>query len=131
MRGWMMLAVVAGLVGCASWEEAARQDAFETTTQAYARALEWSDFAGIGKFVSPSPAGAAFSPESYRDFKVTSYQPGAPRASADGRTVHRSAVIGYVRMSRMVEQSVAVQEEWVYSDTQKRWVLQDGLPVFK
>jgi hypothetical protein len=133
MRNWTMLAVVAGMAvvaGCASWEESARQDAFDRTVRAYAQALQWSDFAKLGVFVKPS-AGAALDPDAYREFKITSYQPAAPSVAADGRTVRRSAAISYVRLSQMSEQGTTVQEEWVYAEDAKRWYLQSGWPVLK
>lgn len=131
MRSWVVLVVVAGLVGCVSLEESARQEAYDRTTRAYARVMQWSDFAGIAMFLPTPPDGSAFNPEPYREFKITGYQPAGPQVSADGRTVRRSAVISYVRISRMSEHSIQVQEEWKYSDSQKRWYLQGGLPVFK
>lgn len=131
MRVWMMLTLVATLWGCTSFGESARQESFDATTQAYARAMQWSDFSSLPMFLPPAPSGVSFNPDSYRDFKITSYQPSRHQVSADGQSVRRTAAIGYVRLSQMAEQTITAQEEWIYSEDRKRWFLQSGWPILK
>jgi hypothetical protein len=131
MRVWIVALLLATLTGCATWQEDARKNDYDKVTRAYAKTLEWSDFESLASFVEVKEGVAPPAASSYKDIKVTSYQPGRANGSADGKIVRRSAKISYLLLERMSERTLSVQEEWVYSEPLKRWFLQSGLPVFR
>lgn len=119
------------LTGCAYFGAQSRLQQLDDLTRAYAKAVTWSNFE-MAHSATPSagkvpPADAAV----FQNIKVTSYDLASQVAAPDGMTVRRVAQIRYVHTSRMVEQSLTVEELWVYSDGEKRWVLQNGFPQFR
>ena len=104
---------------------------FDDFARAYAKAVTWSNFEmaysatqSAGK--APQAGAAAF-----QNIKVTSYDLASQKVAPDSMTVKRVVQIRYVHTSRMVEHSLTVEEEWTYSDEEKRWVLQSGFPQFR
>lgn len=128
MRHGLLIAVYALLAGCAYWSSQERQTSFDNVSRAYARAMEWSNFEGLAVFVRVPEGGAPFNPGVFKDFKITSYKPKAGVGSTEGAIVQRLVQISYVRLPRMSERNITVQEVWEYSEKDKRWFLTHGLP---
>ena len=93
--------------------------------------MAWSNFemaySATQSAVKAPPADAT----AFQNIKITSYDLASQKAAPDSMTVKRVVQIRYVHTSRMVEHSLTVEEEWTYSDADKRWVLQSGFPLFK
>ncbi len=131
MRMSFLLVVLATLTGCASIESDRRQNYFDIVTRAYERALGWSEYESAYSVVKEAQGAPKADLEALRAFKVTSYRAVTVRMSKDGGTVTRRANISYVRLARMSEHSINVQEEWQYTEDGKLWQLVSGFPEFR
>jgi len=128
---WMLAISFIFLAGCTSLGADYRRSQLDDLTWAYTRAVEWSDFGTAHSATKTDPGASAFDPSAYKDIKVTSYDLMGARSLDNGKSVQRSVRISYVRLSDMAERKLNVEEEWVYSDAEKRWYLRSGFPVFK
>jgi hypothetical protein len=131
MRLSFLLAVLAMLTGCASMEKDSRQNYFDIVTRAYERALEWSDYEKGYSVVKEAEESPKADLEALKAFKITSYKATVVRVSEEGAAVTRRAKISYVRLARMSEHSITVQEEWKYTKEGKLWHLVSGFPVLR
>ncbi len=131
MRTRLLLLLTLLLTGCAYFGAQSRLQQFDDLTRAYAKAMMWSNFemaySATPTTVKVPPADAAL----FQHIKVTSYEPASQQVAPDSMTVKRVVQIRYVHTSRMVEHSLTVEEAWVYSEEEKRWVLQSGFPQFR
>lgn len=131
MRHGLIIAALAILAGCAYWSNQERQGAFERTSRAYEKAMEWSNFEALQGFVRLPEGDAPFNPSVYKDFKVTAYKSKGGAGSVESGVVQRIVHISYVWLPRMSERSTTVTEVWEYSEKEKRWYLKGGLPQFQ
>lgn len=131
MRLSFLLVILATLTGCASMEKDSRQNYFNIVTRAYERAIEWSDYESAYSIVKEAEGSPRVDLEALKAFKITSYKAATVRVSEDGGTVTRRANISYVRLARMSEHSMSVQEEWKYTKADKLWRLVSGFPVLR
>ena len=130
-RSRLLLLSTVLLSGCAYFGAQARMQQFDDFARAYAKAVTWSNFEMA--YSATQSAGKAPQADvvAFQNIKVTSYDLASQKAAPDGMTVKRVAQIRYVHTSRMVEHSLTVEEEWTYSNEEKRWVLQSGFPQFR
>jgi len=128
---WMLAISVIFLAGCASLSAEYRMSQLDDLTRAYGRAMQWSEFATAYSAMKNTTATPPPDPSLNKDIKVTSYEPQSMRAVEDGKVILRVVRIGYVHLVDMAEHSLTTNEEWAYSDSEKRWYLRTGFPVFK
>lgn len=131
MRRWMLAISVTLLSGCSSLGAEYRMSQLDDLTWAYTRAVEWSDFVTAHSATKNAPGASPLDSSAYKDIKVTSYDLISTRSTDDGKSIQRIVRINYVRLSDMAERNLNVEEEWIYSDAEKRWYLRSGFPVFK
>jgi uncharacterized lipoprotein YmbA len=131
VRRWILAISTIMLAGCASLGAEYRMSRLDNVTWAYTRAIEWSDFASAHAATRPVADAAPLDASAYKDIKVTSYDLIGTRSGDNGKSIQRSVRIGYVRLSDMAERSLKLEENWTYSDAEKRWYLSSGFPVFK
>lgn len=131
MRLSFFLAILATLTGCASMEKDSRQNYFDIVTHAYERALEWSDYESAYSATKEAEGAPKADLDALKAFKITSYKAAVVRVSEDGGKVIRRANISYVRLARMSEHSIVMQEEWQYTKKGKLWHLVSGFPALR
>lgn len=133
MRRWIPVIAIIFLSGCASIRAEQRMSEFDDLTRAYGSAMQWSEFVAAYSAMQKTATTPPLDASLYKDIKVTSYEPQRLRAAEDAKakTIRRTVHIGYVHLVDMVEHSLTTDEEWVYSDTDERWYLRSGFPVFK
>lgn len=133
MRRWILFIAIVFLSGCASIRAEQRMSKFDDLTRAYGNAIQWSEFGSAHTAMQKTATTQPFDALLYKDIKVTSYEPQGLRAADDAKTmsIRRTVRIGYVHLGNMVEHSLTTDEEWVYSETDERWYLRSGFPVFK
>jgi len=131
MRLSFLLAALAIVTGCASIEQDSRQNYFNIVTRAYERAIEWSDYESAYSAVKEAEGASKLDLQALKAFKITSYKAAVVRVSEEGAVVTRQANISYLRLARMSEHSIVVQEEWRYTKEGKRWQLVSGFPVLR
>jgi hypothetical protein len=131
VRRWMLAISIIMLAGCTSLGTEYRMSQLDDLTWAYTRAMEWSDFATAHSATKIAAGAATLDASAYKDIKVTSYELISTRVRDKGKSILRSVRISYVRLSDMAERNLKLEEEWTYSDADKRWYLHSGFPVFK
>lgn len=131
MRRWMLAISIMVLAGCTSLGAEYRMSQFDDLTRAYGRAIQWSEFVAAYSVLKNTAGTPPPDASVYKDIKVTSYEPMSMRVAEDGKTIRRAVRIGYVHLVNMAERSLTADEEWAYSDTEKRWYLRSGFPAFK
>jgi hypothetical protein len=131
VRRWMLAISIVVLAGCTSLGTEYRMSRLDDLTWAYSRAMEWSDFATAHSATKTVAGTATLDATAYKDIKVTSYDVLSTRAVDNGKSIQRNVRISYVRLSDMAERNLRLEEEWTYSEADKRWYLRSGFPVFK
>ena len=131
MRHWFLPLALVVLAGCAGMESKSRLEQLDSLLRGYAKALAWSNFEVA--YTATREALQAPLPDAgtYKDIKITSYEPAVPLVEQEGKSIKRVVLIRYVHTARMVERSLTTDEEWVYSDEDKRWFLRSGFPQFR
>jgi hypothetical protein len=127
---WALALVAASLAGCASWQMQDRVSDLNNLTRAYSGAMEWSNFATAYTATKAFESAPQFDVGRFKDIKVTSYKPVTTHIAPDGKSMTRAVQISYVRITDMAVRTLTVQEEWKYSDPDKRWFLVSGFPQF-
>jgi len=127
----MLALAVTVLAGCTSLGAEYRMNQLDDLTWAYTRAVEWSDFATAHAATITTAGASTLDTSAYKDIKVTSYDLISARSMDNGKSIQRIVRISYVHLSDMAERSLDLEEDWTYSDADKRWYLRSGFPVFK
>ena len=131
MRYRLLLLSTALLTGCAYFGAQSRMQQFDDYARAYTKAVLWSNFEMAYSATQSTGKAPQADASAFQNIKVTSYDLASQKVAPDSMTVNRVAQVRYVHTSRMVEQTLTVEEAWVYSDEEKRWVLQKGFPQFR
>lgn len=119
------------LSSCAYLETNSRLQQLEDLQRGYARAITWSDLLSAYSATREARTSPSKETNEWQDIKVTAYEPAGQKAENDGKTIRRLVQIRYVHTTRMVERKLTVEEEWKYSDDDKRWILESGFPQFR
>lgn len=131
MRRRLFLVSTVLLSGCAYFGTQSRMQQFDNYARAYAKAMMWSNFETAYSATQAPGRISEAEATTFQNIKVTAYDLTSQSAASDGMSVTRTARIRYIHTSRMVEQSLTVEEKWAYTEAEKRWVLQSGFPRFQ
>ena len=92
------------------------------------RAIRWGDYDSA---VACLAQGAkAPDPKIFEAVKVSDYDTGPLRMSADGMRITQPATFRYYRTDTYRERSTAVEMVWRYDPEAKNWFLESGFPAF-
>jgi hypothetical protein len=130
MRRPAVFLIAALLAGCAIGTQY-RMERFEATARAYARALRWSDFQGAFGVVKPPTETRLPDFHRLKVVRITSYETLSTVPNADGNVVRQMVEISYVHTDRMVERKLMDNQDWAYSEADKRWYLRSDFPEFR
>jgi hypothetical protein len=134
MRRIALLALalaVSLLSGCA---KDVRADALTRTTNAYASAIRWGDFAGAQGFLDADYADAhpisSIEQSRLSQLRVTGYdEGGGPRPDGDNE-VTQTVQISVVNINTQSERTLVDHQRWRYDTEKHKWWLMTGLPDF-
>lgn len=119
-------------MGCATMQEKQRMEDFSLTSNAYAKAMRWSQFELAYVFHRGSLSGEDLPDfEKLKNYKVVNYNLLGVFPSEDKHRVSQVVEIRYFRTDTMVVRSAQKQQLWVYDDTEERWFIESRFPDFK
>jgi hypothetical protein len=126
---WVLTGLVAVvlMVGCASSIQRTIQ--LDNTLTAYEHAIRWSDFETAAAFADPRVVEIP-NLEMLKNVKVTSYEVKNGFMTEDKLTLRQIVLIEYYDMNHMTQRAVVDNQQWVYNEENKQWVLQSNLPNF-
>ena len=116
------------LGGCASTPEELEQ--LDTTLKNYEKAMLWSEY----DYILTSHKGQRMSQyqhEKLKAIKVTSYEVVKSKLMPGGQKFVQLVTIKYYNRSYGVVRSLRIDQEWVYEEARKSWVLLTPFPAFK
>jgi hypothetical protein len=121
------MAVIGGLSGCASFNEASQMDKFDKTINTYNALIRWGDYqSAAGYRDKPSPIDAKI----LKDIRVTSYETKRITFSEDKSTAHVVVEFAYYNEYHPASKRHVDNQTWVYSQQTKVWRLDGDLPKF-
>lgn len=116
------------LSGCAGIAGRGRMDAFSRISKAYEWALESANYRGAAGYLDPSVQRPPIDFKRYANIKVADYTITRSKASDDKRMVRQDVEIQYFLLDRSIVRTTMDHQVWRYSETEKKWRLQTGLP---
>jgi hypothetical protein len=120
------------VMGCASFSDMQRMDAFDETVKEYSRALEWSDFDLASSFMRTDDEDAlAASLENLKTIQITGYEVKKFRVLEEQRRIEQVVDLSYFKRDAMVVMRTRDVQLWEYDQEQDRWQLTTGFPEFK
>ena len=122
------LVVMLSLAGCASVPE--ELELLDTTLKNYEKAMLWSEY----DYILTSHVNENMSPQQHEQLKaikVTSYDVLRSKLLPGGKKFVQQVDMKYYNRSYGVVRDLRVDQEWVYDETRKAWVLLTPFPTFK
>lgn len=116
------------LGGCASTPEELEQ--LDTTLKNYEKAMLWSEY----DYILTSHKGnkmSQYQHEKLKSIKVTSYNVLKSKLMPGGKNFVQLVEMKYYNRSYGVVRSIRADQEWVYEEARKVWVLLTPFPAFK
>jgi hypothetical protein len=130
MRLTFLLCITLTIAACAIGSTA-RLERFETTSQAYERAIRWSDMRSAFS-VAGNPEAAVPDFQRLENVRVTSYDVVAgPSINDDASRIAQRVQINYVNKANMADRSLMDEQVWIYVSNEKRWKLTSPFPAFR
>ena len=129
LRLWLVLLTAVFLAGCGAIAQMNRLEQFEVVTEAYRKALSWSDFeraAEIGGVTGLDKKAL----DRLRGVKVASYEQKQIEFSPDGLQARCNVNIDYTAGTSIRVRSLVDRQSWRYDVAAGRWLLVSGLPDF-
>lgn len=120
------------IFGCATVKEYHRLQMFQETSDAYAKAVQWSYFETASSF--GKDAGIAYNLPNVDTLKktiVTSYEVKHTIQTKNSLQIIQIAEISYYKTDKLIEKTLRDHQVWEYDPSIKRWYLKSGLPDFK
>ena len=127
---WM--ALVVGLVGCATMDRMKTLKRFQETERSYRSLIQRSQFEPATGYVDPN-WWTDHPPEIERlkNYRITNCDVEKAVISEDGTQVTQKVVIHYFKTDRMILKTTINHQKWQYNSDDRRWLLMNGLPHFK
>jgi hypothetical protein len=130
MRKWLWLTLAILLGGCSLGVQM-QLDRFDTTANAYERAIRWSDFTAAYAIASDPKTAPIPDFAKLKGIEVTSYESRGSVPDATATHIVQLVEIRYVHTDRMAERVIMDKQVWEYSDAEGRWFLKSPFPQFK
>jgi hypothetical protein len=119
------------LAGCATAEKDKRQIALQATVSGYESAIRWGYFDTAFGFLHPDLRKGKTLPDSFKDLRLTGYDPIQPPLIQEDDTATQVVVIDYLYEDRQVVKQLTDRQVWAWDPELKSWWLKSGLPAFK
>jgi hypothetical protein len=131
-RIFALLLITPLIIACATFARIKQTEMFERTSEAYAKAIRWSDFEAANRYrkailTQKKPPDL----DALTQIKVTSYEVKEVGISKEVTQVRQIVEIGYYKIDGIIEKSLRDQQIWVYDPVDKRWYLNSNLPDFQ
>lgn len=127
----LVVAVLLGLSGCATYREDRKQDSLEAALNAYAAALRWGYYETAVGYLHPHKRKVVEVPKGLTDIRVVRYdvvQPPIPMGDTERVQIVQ---IDYVHQDVQSVHTLSDRQTWRYEPEAKSWWLYSGLPAFK
>ncbi len=124
------LLMTAFFSGCFKIADIKQKETFSRISEAYRRAIVWSDFVYASAFLKDGRQNYPLDPI-YQNIKVTSYETIHHSGSAGDNQIEQTVSINYYQTDRMVEKNILDHQVWQWEDTEEIWRLTTGLPRFE
>lgn len=122
------LLVILALTGCASVPE--KLEVLDTTLKNYEKAMLWSEY----DYILTSHVSENMSPEQHEQLKaikVTGYDVLKSKLLPGENKFVQLVDLKYYNRSYGVVRELRIDQEWVYDEARKAWVLLTPFPNFK
>lgn len=123
-----MLSTILLFGACASVPE--ELEMLDTTLNNYEKAMLWGEY----NYILTSHKGdkiSSLQQERLKSIKVTSYDVIRSKLLPGGKKFVQKVALNYYNRSYGVLRSIRVDQEWIYEDERKAWVLLTPFPEFK
>lgn len=118
------------LGGCSGLAARSRVDQFSRIAKAYEWAIESMDYRGASKYLNPSIARPPLNLQRYANVKVSQYTITHTNVSEDQRSIQLDVELQYYFLDQRIVKTTMDHQTWQYSESEKEWMLQTGLPDF-
>ena len=118
-------------LGCATFSEQAKIEAFGRTEDSYKTAMQLSDFNAVCRYVHPSAMGRKDCLARYDNLKIVTYDVIGMDLSEDNREVTQTVDVEYYFLDRYIAKKLQYEQSWGYQEASKNWMLTTCPPVFK
>jgi hypothetical protein len=118
-------------LGCATFSEQAKIEAFGRTEDSYKTAMQMSDFNTVCRYVHPSVMGRKDCLACYDNLKIVTYDVIGMDLAEDNREVTQTVDVEYYFLDRYIAKKIQYEQSWEYQEASKTWMLKTGPPVFK
>jgi hypothetical protein len=127
------LSLIALLItACATVAHIKQTEMFERTTEAYSKAIRWSDFEAANRYrYATQKQNNPPDIDALNQIKVTSYEVKEVAISKEVTHVRQIVEIGYYKIDSIIEKSLRDHQIWIYDPVDKRWYLHSKLPDFE
>ena len=126
---WLPLLAVLFLAGCGALDQRSRLEQFEVVTEAYRKAVSWSDFERAAEIGGVTGVDGKVL-DRLRGVKVASYEQKQVELSPDGMQARCNVNIEYTAGSSIRVRSLVDRQVWRFDAAAGRWLLVSGLPDF-
>lgn len=128
---FLLLALLAGLSGCASLKTQRLNTALEASVKTYGKLMRWGHYEEAAEYFRPQDESIQNSDISrLARFRVTSYDVATQLIADTGTDAHVVALIGFYGVDSGIVKSVKDEQSWWYDEGEQRWYLGSPMPDF-
>ncbi|MFO8086115.1 MAG: hypothetical protein R6U27_17535 [Desulfobacterales bacterium] len=123
--------MIAAAFGCSKIVDLKQKDTFSQVSEAYRKAILWSDFGYASTFVKKDHQNSYQLDSTYQNIKVTGYDEIHAMVNTDISRIEQTVHIHYYRIDQMVEKRITDHPVWQWDEKAGNWHLISGLPCFE